>query len=236
MNFSQVSPFNLSSNNNNFNRFLLDIILKNYFFFDYQWLRSYKNEVDAEEAKRRGLIPINSEFYKVMNSTKIVKTHDGNYYKDLTIDKTKLSDSGNYICLAAYTNPGSFNFSFTYKSTYLTVLSPTIPTESPIRSETPSGLSISTIFWISCAVVSMIVAVLIAILNRLQKEYENRVNRALNNNSIERGDNIADKPRDYSNHYYFRPESSSPQSGYLSGVVYNTNGDNCSSDRLTYQT
>ena len=159
--------------------------------------------------------------------TKVIDDGNGNYLNDLVIEKTSLNDSANYICLAAHTISGTFNF--TYKSTYLTVL-PAFKLSPESSNSNDFTLPFSTIFWIFFGGISSIVMLSIGFFFFIEWIREKR-NKTANNNFIERGDNI--HKRDYTNINYYKNGMTSPQTPYISSNMV-TNGDNCYSDnRLT---
>lgn len=114
-------------------------------------MKGYKSvdKLDSNEAIRQGLIRINNNYYRVLKSTQVIYSGNGLYLNNLVIDKTQMSDSGNYICLAANSN------GFSYKANYLTVL-PVIGSTDGTSDSLSSKTSIITIFWLIVAGISLV--------------------------------------------------------------------------------
>ncbi|CAG2164782.1 unnamed protein product [Oppiella nova] len=189
-----------------------------------QWLKRAKF-VNSDEAIKRRLVKIKSNLYKVIKTTQVIDNGDGNYYNNLVIEKTQLSDSGEYICLAANT-VGSFEF--TFKSTRLTVLSPQLSTDDNTDYE-PSFLSDSNIFWILITLILSVAMILVAILCYLQKrqQIEANVNRNINNN-IESEDTEAETQKREFTNYYFKHNSNT---SYNSALIPNQMNGNYYANR-----
>ncbi len=132
-------------------------------------MRDYKNadKLDQNEAIRQGLIRINNNYYRVLKSTQVTDNGNGLYLNNLVIGKTQITDSGNYICLAANSN------GFSFKATHLTVL-PVISSTDGTSDSLSSQTSITTIFWLIVASVS-IVFILLSRLLCLRQTQPNQV-------------------------------------------------------------
>ncbi len=132
-------------------------------------MKDYKSadKLDPNEAIRQGLIRINNNYYRVLKSTQVIDSGNGLYLNNLVIGKTQILDSGNYICLAANSN------GFSFKATHLTVL-PVIASTDGTSDSLSSKTSITTIFWLIVAGIS-IVFILLSRLLCLKQTQPNQV-------------------------------------------------------------